>query len=242
MKHAFAVLALISVSAVCNATPVVVTLNEKAPVAIVPVLNSMSDGQYPNTVQYVDPATGYGISLGAYFAGQTVGELESQGLLYETLAGQPVTGSPLELRSQGQDKNLEVVDLSVYDPALPRVLGGLLSTPGESHGAVSLLFASDVEIFGLDLLGSNTADPGNVYFQLFGSDGDLIDTETVVAFDGPLWFQSSGAPFRGISITTDDYQGIGYSDLRFKPAPTPPALALIMLGLGLLRLGFVRPR
>jgi hypothetical protein len=243
MKRATYLLALLAVSAPSHASPVTVFLNEIAPVDIVPVVASMSVGQYPNNYHYADPATGYGLTLGAYFSGQTTGSITptpptqppgAATLTYETVTGLPTSNTPLTLLSQGENHNLQADDFGFM------VFGGLLDTPDQAHGAVSILFDAGVDVFGLDLIGANVTpdlgvnEPGKVYFQFFGANGALIDSKAVTAFDGSLWFQATGTSFRGVTITTDDYQGIAYYNLRF--TPTPPVLALMLLGLGALRL------
>ncbi len=259
-----AVVATLLLMAASSAGAIEVFLNQAAPIAKVPVLGAFGQGQYPDPsatpanpgiISYKDPVTGQGVSLSGQFVGQTSGTVtvdpppiypvSAEILTYETLTGTPTLNASqsLELFDQGFNRNLQIGLFDPSDPSSERILGGLLDTADEAQGAVSLLFDYNVSIFGLDMLGANTAwgnpavgDPGWVLFQFFGANGELIGSETVRAYDGPIWFRSTDAPFRGISITSTDYQGLGYINLRFEAVPTPPILALLGLGLGLLGL------
>lgn len=251
--------AVVAVTLVAPAHGIELFLNEAAPIPVVPVLGNVPDGQFPDAsggnpgiISYKDPTTLLGVSLSAQLVGQLTGTttidppptFPSNALVlsYETLSGTP-TYDPfkggLELFSQGVHRNLQVVEIGF---GFPTIIGGLLDTPDEAHGALSLLFDYNVEVFGLDMLGANVefgnpavGDPGNVYFQFFDATGNLIgSTVSARAYDGPLWFSSLGMPFRALSITTDDYQGIGYHSFRFEPATSPEPLHLTMLGLSLL--------
>lgn len=232
---------------VVDAAAVVVHLDETAPSPIFPVIDSMSQQQYPDTYTYTQPSTGLGVSLGAYFEGQVVGQQTpaippsppgATQESYETITGSPAPNMSLALRSQGLDRNLEVQDLSSF--GLPKILGGLLDTPGESHGAVSMLFNQPIDILGMSLWGYNAGSPGTITFQFFGTLGNLIDIQTITAYDGPIWFDGAADPFSAVTITTDDYQGMGYAEFRASPVPAPTSV-LLMLG-GLLALMRLRRR
>jgi len=262
------VLLLLSASA---AEAIELFLHSTAPIPDVPVLDSVADGQYPDPtasppnpgiIVYKNPVTLLGVSLSGQFAGQTSGSItmpppswppSAQTLSYETITGLPTLNAQhaMELVDQGVSRNLQVIRLSDigYDvPGRPddKLVGGLLDTPDQAQGAVTLLFDRNVSIFGLEMIGANfefgsttVGDPGHVYFQFFREDGRLIGSPiAVTAYDGPLWFRSLDVLIRGVTITNDDYQGIGYAHFRFNPAPPAP----VLLASGLALLVWVRRR
>ncbi len=221
-----------------------------------PVLAPLAAGVYN------DPVTLDGVSISGAFVGQQSGAVtitpppptypaDAIEETYETITGAPSANAGLALFGQGIDKNVELQDFSEF--GIPKIIGGLLDTAGEAQGALSLLFDYNVSIFGLDMIGANFdpdypndlthGDPGYVYFQFFRADGGLIgDTVSIRAYDGPVWFRSLDAPIRGVTITSTDYQGLGYNAFRFQAAPVPPVTALLTLGLALLAATAKRPR
>jgi len=241
---------LLTLLTATSVSAIEIFIGQRAPITGGSMLDNIPDGQYPDTLRYVDPATSVGFSMSAYFAGQVPGVVtppapdvpaNAQVFSYETITGRP--SGPLTLTSQGLNRNIQVEDLRPFYE--PRLVYGLLDVARSGRGALSMLFDYGVDILGLDLIGANTGEPGNVYLRLFDTRGEsfqfldlfgnLVDYLTIEAFDGPLYLTSFDRPIRGITLTNDDYAGIGFSTVVFRTVPTPPVIALLLIGLVFLK-------
>jgi hypothetical protein len=242
---------LLTLLTATSVSAIEIFIGQRAPLAGGSMLNNIPDGQYPDTLRYVDPATSVGFSMSAYFAGQVPGFVilppppsvtnNPQSFAYETITGQP--SGPLTLVSQGPNRNIQVENLNpIYEP---RLVYGLYDVPFSARGALSMLFDYGVDILGFDLIGAHVPAPGNVYLRLFDMDGESfefldslgvsVDYLTIAAFNGPLYLTSFDRPIRGITLTNDDYAGIGFSTVVFRTVPTPPVIALLLIGLVFLK-------
>jgi hypothetical protein len=247
-------LALLTLLTATTASAIEVFLHQVAPIPGTSLIENIAPGQYPGTLHYQDPVTLAGLSMSAYFEGQVPGVVtiipppptsppNPATFDYETITGQPTGG--LILKSQGINRNIQVEDLKPF--YADRLVYGLLDVPDSARGAISMLFDYNVDTVGLKLIGANTGDPGNAYFRFYDADGkpfqfqdsfgNLVDYLTVVAYDGPLYFRSLDRLIRGITITTDDYAGLGYSTVVFAQTPAPPSFALLSIGLTFFKVG-----
>lgn len=218
--------------------------NVKAPIQVSPVPYTLPPP--PAWADFPDPITIEGATLSGIFVGQTVSYnfkpigswtypplVFQKNMWFEEVAGTPEF--PLELYGQGVNQNIGGQDILPSYPGL--LYGEVPQIPGIGTGAFSILFDNNVFQFGLDIVGANInlanprlRDPGTVIMRFFRQDGTVLDILSFEAFNGSAWFYASEAegPFRGVTITSDDYGGLAYNAFRM-PAPGP--LALIFLGL-----------
>lgn len=244
-KLSFVLLSMLFAS---GADAVTMYPNTKAPLDISPVPYVLA--QPPNWTDFPNPITLAGASISGIFAGQTSAynyqaagswtyPAVQQDMYFEEILSLPTPG-PLTLVGQGANQNIGGQDIF---PVYPGTLFGQVpQTPGMGTGAFSILFDSNVTQFGLDIVGANypanqpgppPGDPGEVKVQFFRDDGSLLDTLTFTAFNGSVWFLAGPAEgtFRGVTITNDDYNGLGYTAFR---VPVPAPIALLVLGFGVM--------
>ena len=154
---------------------------------------------------------------------------------WEAVNGTPTV--PLALVGQGPSQNVVLLRDNNYNT---NVVAGLFD--GGVRGALSVLFETDQELVGLDLLGTGDAfmdtDAEDVVFQFFARDGSLIDTETLSGggttnIDGTYVFSVDATDplIAGFTITNNDPNGVVFGAFRWDgTAPEPSAAALVLLG------------
>ena len=116
------------------------------------------------------------------------------------------------------------------------------------EGSFAVLFDFDQSEFGFDLVGGNV---GNAYISFFMRNGTLIDQITLSGLsDQSYAFSRDGGikDIAGISMYNDDSGGIGFDNLRHDvpgvpgPGQVPEPSTLLLLGSGLIGVGFARKR
>ncbi len=178
----------------------------------------------------------HGVGFGERFAGQALSTSGNFDVLGNT------TGGTLAVVAGSANHNLDVLDYNNSN-----VLTGLgpLGYPDPDavgEGSFAALFSSDQSQFGFQLVGGNG---GNAYVSFFRRDGSLISTVTVTdVTDSYYGFERAGdvQDIAGISIYNDDPGGIGFDNLKHDVVstiptnvPEPQSVALLLAGLGLLR-------
>jgi hypothetical protein len=145
------------------------------------------------------------------------------------LLGQPGTAVPLVLQ--------DVLVAKPPDPVVGRISGML---NGMTNGVISFLFADNIKIFSMSLIGSgrnpNDGYGGPIWFDFFGRQGEHLQTISVpTVVDTAYSFVSSGLDIAGVQITHQDPFGLGYSRMWFG-VPEPSALGLLVMGLAAMRI------
>ncbi len=170
---------------------------------------------------------------GEFFTGQTLSTAGN----FDSLSGNPITPLNLEANVVASDN----IGIFSFNNGNHIIYGDLSGALGE--GALSILFDSDTDIFGLDILGSNG---GDFVIDFFSSNGSLLGSiSQMIALDSFFGFQvTSGSLIRAVSITNTDFGGIGFDNVTFNGSmekiPEPASIAL--LGLGLAGIGFSRKK
>ncbi|QIE40536.1 VPLPA-CTERM sorting domain-containing protein [Rhodobacteraceae bacterium SC52] len=184
--------------------------------------NSLASGSVAGTISQT------GATYGEAFAGQTVSTAT-----FDTLTGTPT--APLTLTSAATTAN----NIGIYTSGSQTIYGDVSNQIGE--GALSILFSTVTDVFGLEVVGANS---GTFTVAFFDTVGSLLDSITQTATNGFFGFRSSSADIAGVSITNDDPAGLAYDNVTFNSnvssVPLPAALPLMVAGLG--ALAFARRR
>jgi len=168
---------------------------------------------------------GNGVSVAEHFFGQTVNDPGGSG--FETVSGSP--SGPLALTTTNG---------GIWDIQGVAGLAGGSSGSDIGEGIVSFLFDYDIFSFGTLIGGTNG---GSATFDFFARDGSIIDSILFGVTNTDFTFSSSVA-FAGVTMSNTDPAGIAYDNIRFAAASVPEASSMVLFGLGLLGMGFMRRR
>jgi hypothetical protein len=167
---------------------------------------------------------------------------------YETLpASSPSQANPLTLTTQGHNQNFEVNDLSIPFPQFGFAVNGLID--GNPEGILSMLFDYEQVVLGFNILGIDPQDPvtnpdTSLFVDFFDRNGAILDRIDVSLAGQPqylsLYFTVTDPSmlFAGVSISTNDTFGLGYSTIRYATSPEPSSgilVATCLIACGILR-------
>ena len=170
-----------------------------------------------------------GATYGELFTGQTLSTVGG----FDSLTGTPDAGLNLEANAVATDNIVVLFDSPSGSNVIYGDLGGAIG-----EGALSIRFDSVISLFGFDIVGENG---GQFTIAFFGNDGSSLGSITQTASNSFFGFSvASGPLIAGVSITNTDPAGIGYDNITFNTASVPEASSIILLGLGLVGLGFTR--